>query len=72
MSTPAVALAAIAARTQRIRLTSAVTVLSSDDPVRVVQEFATVDLMSGGTRSPAGGARGARSAHRGGSPPTAR
>ena len=41
VSAPAVVLAAIAARTKRIRLTSAVTVLSSDDPVRVFQEFAT-------------------------------
>ena len=41
-------LAAAAARTRRIRLTSAVTVLSSDDPVRVFQEFATLDLLSGG------------------------
>ena len=41
-------LAAAAARTERIRLTSAVTVLSSDDPVRVFQEFATLDLLSGG------------------------
>jgi probable LLM family oxidoreductase len=48
VSTPAVMLAAIAARTSRIRLTSAVTVLSSDDPVRVFQEFSTVDLLSGG------------------------
>ena len=48
VSTPAVVLAAIAARTSRIRLTSAVTVLSSDDPVRVFQEFATVDLISNG------------------------
>ncbi|MBW3630693.1 MAG: LLM class flavin-dependent oxidoreductase [Gemmatimonadetes bacterium] len=48
VSAPAVVLAAAAARTQRIRLTSAVTVLSSDDPVRVFQEFATVDLLSGG------------------------
>jgi probable LLM family oxidoreductase len=48
VSSPAVALAAIAARTERIRLTSAVTVLSSDDPVRVFQEFATLDLISGG------------------------
>jgi probable LLM family oxidoreductase len=48
VSTPAVALAAIAARTERIRLTSAVTVLSSDDPVRVFEEFATLDLLSGG------------------------
>jgi probable LLM family oxidoreductase len=48
VSTPAVVLAAAAARTQRIRLTSAVTVLSSDDPIRVFQEFSTVDLLSGG------------------------
>ncbi len=48
VSSPAVALAAIAARTQNIRLTSAVTVLSSADPVRVYEEFATVDLISGG------------------------
>src|SRR3989475_5243002 len=48
VSAPAVVLAAAAARTERIRLTSAVTVLSSDDPVRVFQEFATVDLLSGG------------------------
>ena len=40
--------AAAAERTKRIRLTSAVTVLSSDDPVRVFQEFATLDLLSGG------------------------
>ena len=45
---PAVVLAAAAARTKRIRLTSAVTVLSSDDPVRVFQDFATLDLLSGG------------------------
>jgi alkanesulfonate monooxygenase SsuD/methylene tetrahydromethanopterin reductase-like flavin-dependent oxidoreductase (luciferase family) len=43
-----VVLAAIAARTERIRLSSAVTVLSSDDPVRVFQDFATLDLLSGG------------------------
>lgn len=48
VSAPAVVLAAGAARTKRIRLTSAVTVLSSDDPVRVFQDFATVDLLSGG------------------------
>ena len=42
------ALAAAAARTKRIRLTSAVTVLSSDDPVRVYQQFASLDLLSGG------------------------
>jgi probable LLM family oxidoreductase len=47
-SAPAVLLAAAAARTKRIRLASAVTVLSSDDPVRVFQQFATVDLISGG------------------------
>ena len=48
VSTPAVVLAAAAMRTKRIRLTSAVSVLSSDDPVRVFQDFATVDLLSGG------------------------
>jgi probable LLM family oxidoreductase len=48
VSAPAVVLAAAAQRTRRIRLTSAVTVLSSDDPVRVFQDFATVDLLSGG------------------------
>ena len=48
VSAPAVVLAAAAVRTTRIRLTSAVTVLSSDDPVRVFQQFATVDLLSGG------------------------
>jgi probable LLM family oxidoreductase len=47
-SAPAVLLAAAAARTDRIRLASAVTVLSSDDPVRVFQQFATVDLISRG------------------------
>jgi probable LLM family oxidoreductase len=47
-SAPAVALAAGAERTSRIRLTSAVSVLSSDDPVRVFQDFATLDLLSGG------------------------
>jgi probable LLM family oxidoreductase len=48
ISAPAVALAAAAARTTRIRLTSAVTVLSSDDPIRVFQEFSEVDLLSRG------------------------
>ena len=48
VSTPAVVLSAIAARTERIRLTSAVTVLSSDDPIRVFQEFSTLDLLSDG------------------------
>ncbi len=47
-SAPAIILAAAAARTSRIRLTSAVTVLSADDPVRVFQDFATLDLISGG------------------------
>jgi probable LLM family oxidoreductase len=48
VSSPATLLAAAAVRTQRIRLTSAVNVLSSDDPIRVFQQFATVDLLSGG------------------------
>ncbi len=48
VSTPAVVLGAAAVRTKRIRLTSAVSVLSSDDPVRVFQDFATLDLLSGG------------------------
>jgi probable LLM family oxidoreductase len=48
ISSPAVALAAVAARTERIRLSSAVTVLSSDDPVRVFQQFSELDLISGG------------------------
>jgi probable LLM family oxidoreductase len=48
VSSPSVALAAAAARTKDIRLTSAVTVLSSDDPVRVFQDFATLDLISDG------------------------
>lgn len=47
-SSPPVVMAAAAARTKNIRLTSAVTVLSSDDPVRVFQQHATVDLISGG------------------------
>jgi probable LLM family oxidoreductase len=47
-SAPAVILAAATARTSRIRLTSAVTVLSAADPVRVFQEFATLDLLSRG------------------------
>ena len=45
---PAVILGAAAARTRRIRLTSAVTVLSAADPLRVFQQFATLDLLSGG------------------------
>jgi probable LLM family oxidoreductase len=48
VSAPATVLAAAAVRTTRIRLTSAVTVLSSEDPVRVFQQFATVDLLSHG------------------------
>jgi probable LLM family oxidoreductase len=47
-SAPAVALAAAAVKTKNIRLTSAVTVLSSDDPVRVFQQFSTLDLLSNG------------------------
>jgi probable LLM family oxidoreductase len=48
VSSPAVVLAAGAARTSRIRLTSAVSVVSSDDPIRVYQQFSTLDLLSGG------------------------
>src|ERR1700730_3369822 len=48
VSSPATVLAAAAVRTERIRLSSAVTVLSSDDPVRVFEQFAHVDLLSGG------------------------
>jgi probable LLM family oxidoreductase len=48
ISSPAVALAAAAVTTKRIRLSSAVSVLSSDDPVRVFQQFAEIDLLSGG------------------------
>lgn len=47
-SAPTILLAAAAAQTRRIRLTSAVTVLSAADPVRVFQQFATLDLVSGG------------------------
>lgn len=48
VSAPAVALAAAAVATSRIRLTSAVTVLSSDDPIRVFQQFATLDALTNG------------------------
>src|SRR5918998_2842239 len=48
VSAPVVVLAAAAERTVRIRLSTAVTVLSSDDPVRVFQAFATLDGLSGG------------------------
>jgi probable LLM family oxidoreductase len=48
ISAPVIPLAAIAARTETIRLSSAVTVLSSDDPVRVFQQFAELDLISNG------------------------
>ena len=48
VSAPAVVLAAAASVTRRIRLASAVTVLSSDDPIRIFQQFATLDLLSGG------------------------
>ena len=48
VSSPAIVLGAAAVKTKRIKLSSAVTVLSSDDPVRVFQQFATVDLLSSG------------------------
>src|SRR6184192_3886317 len=48
VSSPATVLAAIAAQTRQIRLSSAVSVLSSEDPVRLFQQFAHVDLISGG------------------------
>src|ERR1700675_1596165 len=54
-SAPTVLLAAAAVRTRRIRLTSAVTVLSAADPVRVFQEFATLDLLSQGRAEVVGG-----------------
>ena len=49
-SAPAVILGAAAVRTARVRLTSAVTVLSAEDPVRAFQNFATIDLLSQGAR----------------------
>jgi probable LLM family oxidoreductase len=48
VSSPGIVLAAVAARTKNIKLSSAVSVLSSDDPVRVFQQFALIDLISGG------------------------
>jgi probable LLM family oxidoreductase len=48
VSSPAVILGAAAVKTEKLRLTSAVSVLSSDDPVRVFEDFATIDLLSGG------------------------
>src|SRR5436190_12079417 len=48
ISAPTVVLGAAAVKTQKIKLSSAVTVLSSDDPVRVFQQFAEIDLLSGG------------------------
>src|SRR5687767_10558803 len=48
VSSPAVILAAAAVKTKKIKLSSAVTVLSSDDPVRVFQDFSTIDLLSEG------------------------
>src|SRR5690349_4722568 len=48
VSTPETVLAGIATRTERIRLSSGVTVLSSDDPVRVFQRFSTLDALSDG------------------------
>lgn len=50
VSSPAVVLGAAAVKTNHIKLSSAVTVLSSDDPVKVFQDFAMVDLLSGGCR----------------------
>ncbi|MGJ4748821.1 LLM class flavin-dependent oxidoreductase, partial [Leptospira sp. SA-E8] len=52
ISAPEVVLAAIAARTQRIKLGTAVNVLSSDDPVRVFEKFATLDALSNGRAEP--------------------
>src|SRR5215813_13172594 len=48
VSAPAVVLGAAAVKTKKIKLSSAVTVLSSDDPVRVFQQFSEIDLLSGG------------------------
>src|SRR5690606_11223242 len=48
ISAPEVVLSAVAGRTERVRLGSAVTVLSSDDPVRVFERFSTLDAVSGG------------------------
>src|SRR3954463_6737363 len=48
VSAPAIVLAAAAEQTKNIRLTSAVSVISSDDPLRIFQDFATIDLLSGG------------------------
>src|SRR4051795_8703609 len=48
VSAPAIVLAAAAEQTKNIRLTSAVSVISSDDPIRIFQDFATIDLLSGG------------------------
>ncbi|HHT13276.1 MAG TPA: LLM class flavin-dependent oxidoreductase, partial [Propionibacterium sp.] len=48
VSSPEMVLAAIAARTERLKLASAVTVLSSDDPVRVFERFSTLDAISAG------------------------
>ncbi len=57
-SAPPMLLAAAAERTKNIRLSSAVTVLSSDDPVRVYQQYATLDLLSGGRAEIMAGRRG--------------
>ncbi len=71
-SAPAIILAAAAARTETIRLTSAVTVLSAADPVRVFQEFATLDLIAKGRAENLGGALspGAHGTRRLPSPPS--
>ena len=50
VSAPEIVLAGIASRTKRIKLGSAVTVLSSDDPIRVFQRFSTIDAISNGRR----------------------
>ena len=54
VSSPAMLLAAIAARTQRIKLGTAVSLLPTNDPVRIAEDFATLDLLSGSTRNRVG------------------
>jgi len=57
VASPELVLAAIASRTKRIQLGSAVTVLSSDDPIRVFQRFSTLDALSNGRSPDSGDAR---------------
>ena len=64
-SAPALILAAAAARTKRIILTSAVTVLSAADPVRVFQNFSTLDLLSNGRAEKNDGQRSEKEQHHG-------